>query len=140
MLSLILALATATATPATPTGDVVIDQALSFFTPDEVEHLPRIIPARVRTDQVSKTAEGYTVSGYPAVYIPTWSDVYKAAQHGSREALIKLAAVIAHEAIHVQHGPDERPAYEAEIFMLRRCGAPAKMVDGVRRSMETATR
>ena len=69
------------------------------------------------------------------IYVATWSDTYKAAESGDHTAIVKLAGIIAHERAHVEGGSDEGPAYEAEIFMLRRCKAASALIDGVRRAM-----
>jgi hypothetical protein len=116
-------------------ADRVLREALSFFSGQEVEQLPRIVLATVQTERTDRTTEGFTVPGYPVVYVAAWSETYKAAAGGDHTALIKLAAIIAHEATHVRLGPAERPAYEAEIGMLRRLEASPSMIDGVRRAM-----
>ena len=77
--------------------------------------------------------------GYPVIYVAAWSETYRAAAAGDRDALSKLAGVIAHERIHVSNGLDEGPAYEAEIAMLRRCGASPALIDGVRRAMRAVS-
>jgi hypothetical protein len=115
-----------------------IPGALAFFSAEEIRTLPRIVIVIVRPERVVADAEGYTVDQYPVIYIAAWSAAYRAAAAGDREAIMKLAGVIAHERMHVEHGPAERPAYEAEIFMLRRCGASSALIDGVRRAMEVA--
>jgi hypothetical protein len=97
--------------------------------------MPRIVLATVQPDLVTNDTEGYAVPGYPVIYIAAWSDTYKAASAGNRDAVIKLAGIIAHERVHIEQGPAERPAYEAEILMLRRCGAAPAVIDGVRRAM-----
>ena len=117
-----------------------ISRALSLFAPDEIAAMPRVVLAATRPEHVAADAEGYTVPGYPVIYIAAWSETHRAAMTGDRDAIIKLAGIIAHERTHIAEGPDERTAYVAEILMLRRCGASAAMIDGVRRSMRAVVR
>jgi hypothetical protein len=112
-----------------------IGRALSLFSDHEVATMPRIVRAAVRPERVTGDAEGYVVPGYSVIYVATWSDTYKAAENGDTTAIVKLAGIIAHERAHVERGADEGPAYEAEIFMLRRSNAAPALVDGVRRAM-----
>jgi hypothetical protein len=118
--------------------DDPIGRALSLFSAQELATMPRIVLAIVQPDLVRSDAEGYAVPGYPVIYIAAWSDTYKSASAGDRNAVIKLAGIIKHELVHIEQGPAECPAYEAEILMLRRCGAPAALIDRVRRAMRQA--
>jgi hypothetical protein len=66
----------------------------------------------------------YTRPGVERViYVNTWTDVYRNAQRGDRAAMIALAAVLAHEAYHLEHGAAERPAYDEQLRVLRSLGA-----------------
>jgi hypothetical protein len=121
-------------------ADDPISRALSLFASDEIAAMPRVVLAATRPEHVAADAEGYTVPGYPVIYIAEWSETYRRAMIGDRDAMIKLAGIIAHERAHVAEGPDERTAYMSEILMLRRCGASAAMIEGVRRSMRAVVR
>lgn len=102
--------------------------------------MPHIVLADVMPDGATLATEAFVVPGLPVIYVSTWSDTYKAAKAGDRDAILKLASIIAHERTHVEHGRSERDAYEAQLLMLRRCGAPARLIDGVRRSMHGVLR
>ena len=121
-------------------GGDPIPRALSLFSAEELATMPRVVLATVKPERTTTGTEGYAVPGYPVVYIAAWSDTYKAAEVGDRNAIIKLAGIIAHERAHVDRGSAEGPAYDAEILMLRRCGAPAAMIDGVRQARNDAER
>jgi hypothetical protein len=54
------------------------------------------------------------------VWLNDQTEEYKAAKHGHPVA---LAAVIAHELVHV-HGGGEEPAYAEQLRVLRQLGAP----------------
>jgi hypothetical protein len=57
---------------------------------------------------------------------------------GHSLALKKLASIIAHEAWHVRHGPDERGAYEAQLTALMFVGVEpgSALYSGVVKSMQ----
>ncbi len=99
----------------------------------EVVELQKLPP------QVHSNTEGFHFEDDDHVYINTHSDVYQAAQRGNRDAIIKLASIIAHEAWHVQNGADERGAYTAQIHTLQRLHAPDTLIQGVQRSMKVVT-
>jgi len=56
-----------------------------------------------------------------------------------RDPFLKIASMIAHEAWHVRHGPDERAAYEAQLTTLAMLGREAgtPLYDTVARAMRT---
>jgi hypothetical protein len=75
--------------------------------------------------EASAQAEAFVRQPYTAIYLVTSSPTFQDAQRsvfkgcsGDLLALKKLASVIAHEAWHVRHGPDERGAYEAQLTAL----------------------
>lgn len=119
--------------------DKAVRAALAFFSAAEQAKLPRIALALKRPEGVDPRAEGYHVTGYPAIYIATWSQVYGEAERGNLQAAMKLAGILAHEAAHVTTG-DEGTAYQAEIDKLNAIGAPQGMVDDVRRAAATVAR
>jgi hypothetical protein len=124
----------------TSAADDPLARALSLFSAQELATMPRIVVARTKPERAAADAEGYVVPGYPVIYIAAWSDTYRAAVAGDSRAFVKLAGIIAHERVHVEQGAAERPAYAAEMLMLRRCAAPPAMIDGVRRAMRASTR
>jgi hypothetical protein len=119
-------------------GSPTIDGALALFSPHELATMPRIELSTVQPEGATQDTEGYVAVGYPVIYIATWSEAYRAATAGDRGAMVKLAGIIAHERVHVEQGMNERPAYEAEILMLRRGRAASAVVDGVRRAMQAS--
>ena len=61
------------------------------------------------------------------IYVITSSPVFQEArqvthQCGYSDAMRKLASILAHEEWHVRHGPDEKSAYERQLFTLHRLG------------------
>ncbi|MEK7121726.1 MAG: hypothetical protein AAB857_03395 [Patescibacteria group bacterium] len=89
--------------------------------------------------QVSINAEGFTFLDDPHVYVATWSETYQAAERGDRNAIMKIASVIAHEAVHT-HGGGEKEAYKVQVSVLRMIGASPNLINGVMRSAKTVGR
>jgi hypothetical protein len=80
------------------------------------------LPARHSSDPTMPRA--WVRSDQPGrIFIATWTDTYKRAKRGDRNAIKELAGLIAHEAYHAKHGPDEGPAYEHQIDVLKAVGA-----------------
>ena len=106
--------------------------------------LPPIELVDVPPPEVSRKAEAFTRDGSRTIYLVTSSEVFRTARevHGdcSFHATRKLASVIVHEKWHVDHGRDERGAYEAQLMALRQMGAgPGTPVyAGVHKSMMAA--
>lgn len=96
------------------------------------------LPAAVQRI-VKPNAEGFHFEGDDKVYINKESDVYKAAQNGDKEAKIKMASIIAHEAWHVQNGPDENGAYGAQLAALERMKAPGNLKSGIALARKAVT-
>lgn len=95
---------------------------------------------------VSTNAEAFIRGGDSRVYLITSSAIFREARRatrpcGSREPLVKLASIITHELWHLQYGPDEQGAYEAQLMALMKLGrGPETLVyQGVRRSMQAVT-
>jgi len=80
------------------------------------------LPARHSTDPTMPRA--WVRSDRPgSIFVATWTDTYKRAARGDTNAIKELAGLIAHEAYHATHGPDEGPAYEHQIDLLQAVGA-----------------
>jgi hypothetical protein len=117
-----------------------ITQALALFSSQEVASMPQVVLAEIKPEGLRAATEGFVVAGDSVIYVAAWSDTYSDAKAGDRDAILKLASIIAHERTHIEHGLSERGAYEEQIKMLRRCGAPPRLIDGVRRSMQAVLR
>jgi hypothetical protein len=107
----------------------------------EARELPPIVLVDERPADVSPLAEAWVRPGDAHVYVPTYSALWHALaidRDDNPDLPKKLAAVLAHEAWHVQHGPDERGAYEAELVTLERLHASPTLVGGVRKAMRAA--
>jgi hypothetical protein len=86
----------------------------------------------------SSSAEGFVLQGRRVIYVVTSAPAYRSASCDKPSSLIKLASVLVHEEWHLLHGPDERGAYEAQLFTLLRLGATTEsfVYRGVLRSMQ----
>lgn len=94
----------------------------------EAKALPQIELVHIRPADASPTAEGYTRRGSNTIYLLTDTPVFQEALRSQRwdadgAPFVKLASIVMHEAWHVRNGPDERGAYEAQLFTLSRLGA-----------------
>jgi hypothetical protein len=115
-----------------------MQSVMTAFSAQEMKEMPRIEVISKRPANLSPNAEAFiNADGGDVIYIVGDSAVYKAAKSGDKKALIKLAGIVAHERYHLEHGPDEGPAYDAEISMLRRVGADSSLVQGVIRAKDT---
>ena len=102
-----------------------IQRALDLlrWLPDET---PRIVVIDNRPPSVNANAEAWVVrddAGIPArtIYVAGWSPLYRSALANGlyvRYALIRLAAVLAHERTHIDKGPDEEEAYIVQLRTL----------------------
>lgn len=84
------------------------------------------------TLRAHQPAQAWVRADRPAtIFLNVTSPIYRQAMQGKPEARKELAAQIAHERFHLQHGPDEGPAYQAQIDMLRRLGARRESIDKI---------
>ena len=90
----------------------------------------------------SPNVEAFVPSDSRKIYLISSSPVFLAAMQADPaypdyDAIIKLASIIAHEVWHIEHGPDERSAYEAQLTTLARLGrgAGTPVYGSVQRSM-----
>ena len=77
------------------------------------------------------------------IYLVTSSQVFQEAMRnkekcGDTLSLKKLASILAHEEWHLDHGPDERGAYQAQLTTLIRIGVQpgSGLYSGVVRAMQ----
>jgi hypothetical protein len=106
------------------TAASVLACALSVLGRSEA-NMPRIELIDVAPPYISGGAEAFVRQG--TIHLITSSSVFQTAL-GSRSgctvstAMRKLASILAHEAWHVRHGPDEKSAYEHQLLTLIQLG------------------
>jgi hypothetical protein len=92
---------------------------------------PRIELLDLRPPGVSANAEAFVQHDPEVIFLITAAPSFRAAlvsharfgQCSDRDALRKIASIIVHEQWHLDHGPDERGAYEAQLTALALLGA-----------------
>lgn len=90
-------------------------------------HLPR------RHAFAVTTPRAWVRSDRPGtIFIATWTETFKRAGEGDRNAVKELAGLIAHETYHVIHGPDEGPAYQQQLEVLKAVGANGAAISRAR--------
>ncbi len=77
---------------------------------------------------VSPSAAGYTLPAEAHIVLVTSTSAFTRAQRapsrcGDVDAIREIAGVLAHEAWHLRHGPDEEGAYDAQLIALLSVGA-----------------
>lgn len=104
--------------------------------------MPRIELVDVPPIGTSAQVEAYVRGFDRTIYLVTSSHVFREAQRardscGDANLMKKLASILAHEEWHINHGPDERGAYEAQLSALIRIGVQpgSSIYAGVVRSM-----
>jgi hypothetical protein len=102
----------------------VLACALSVLGRSEA-NMPRIELIDVAPPYVSDGAEGFVQRG--TIYLITSSTAFQTALESRvgctySTAMRKLASILAHEAWHVRHGPDEKSAYEHQLITLIQLG------------------
>jgi hypothetical protein len=119
-----------------------VDAALNLlhWSRDEV---PEIEVVAVRPPSVNVLAEGWTVrnadgTAQPTIYVAGWSELYRHALEnpGNHHNMIRLAGVLAHERVHLRHGPDEERAYAEQLTTLERLRAEPIEVTNVHRALD----
>ena len=88
----------------------------------------------------SANAEAFITRSPPTIHLITSTAAFRDAQddwQGRRDACRKIASIIVHEEWHLQHGPDERGAYQAQLTALAAMGADPTIIGSVRRAMFT---
>ena len=96
-----------------------------------------IVLIDTRPEDVSSTAEAFVRRDPDTIYVLTSTPVFRAAQAGQRDALLKVASILVHEQWHIQHGADEEGAYQTQLMTLYMMGVPFNrpVAAEVRRSM-----
>ena len=94
------------------------------------DRLPRIEILATPPSRVSPNAAAFVDTAENAIYLIASSPPFSAAaaqRKGSEcretDELRSIAGILAHELWHLEHGPDEKEAYLAELMELHRLGA-----------------
>ena len=101
--------------------------------------MPRIELIDVAPSYVSGGAEAFVQRD--TIYLITSSSAFQTALESrvgctTSWAMQKLASILAHEAWHVRHGPDEKSAYEHQLITLIQLGVQPG--SGVYRSVQVS--
>jgi len=121
------------------TAASVLACALSVLGRSEAT-MPRIELIDVAPPYVSDGAEAFVQRG--TIYLIMSSSPFQTALESrvgcsaSSWAMQKLASILAHEAWHVRHGPDEKSAYEHQLITLIQLGVQPG--SGVYRSVQVS--
>ena len=103
--------------------------------------MPRIELIDVAPPYVSNGAEAFVQRDNLTIYLITSSSVFQTALKSrvgcsASTEMQKLASILAHEAWHVRHGPDEKSAYEYQLITLIQLGVPPE--SGTYRSVQVS--
>ncbi len=103
--------------------------------------MPRIELIDVAPPYVSNGAEAFVQRDNLTIYLITSSPVFQTALKSrvgcsASTEMRKLASILAHEAWHVRHGPDEKSAYEYQLITLIQLGVPPE--SGTYRSVQVS--
>lgn len=120
------------------TAASVLACALSVLGRSEA-NMPRIELIDVAPPYVSAGAEAFVQRG--TIHLITSSSPFQTALESrvgctTSWAMQKLASILAHEAWHVRHGPDEKSAYEHQLITLIQLGVQPG--SGVYRSVQVS--
>ena len=88
----------------------------------------------------SSNVEAFVTAGERAIYLVTSSPAFQDVQRepwtsAHDEGCRKMAGILVHEEWHLQHGPDERGAYMAQLTTLQSLGAKPETINAVRSAM-----
>jgi hypothetical protein len=95
-----------------------------------------LAPKRPR-DASAKAAAWVRITNDGAVaviFVAQDSHVYRDAIAGDYQALVQLAGMLAHERWHIQHGPDEVGAYDAQLSVMEYLHADSLHLTEVRKA------
>ena len=94
-------------------------QAITLLAQLGMMDLPRVeLADRPPTSERGRTTQAFVrwTEDDRTVYVLTTSRAYRTAVRGD---VRPLAALIAHERVHLLNGPNERPAYDEQLRVLR---------------------
>ena len=83
----------------------------------------------------SPFVQGFLTREPDTIWLITSTVHFRDAQKRDVDALRQIASVIVHEEWHVQHGAEEKGAYEAQLTTLSSLGATSNLIGAVRKSM-----
>jgi hypothetical protein len=115
-----------------------VSKAIGLLPADYQDHISptniEIVAPTEHSGHGSVAAQMWTKAGDPKIYVANWTDVYKKAERGDKKALIQMAAQIAHELYHQDHGTGnetEEGAYDVQIKILKSLNAPKDIITQV---------
>lgn len=119
-------------------------KALSMLPPEVMQTLMRVVAPDNRQNAQNPHVAGGVTSAYTlpkdqSINVTDWSPTYENALKGNPDAIKALAAIIGHEQFHVKNGAPEGPAYDAQLEILKRLGAPQSKIDEIQRSKDYVT-
>jgi hypothetical protein len=117
----------------------VIERAISKL-PPEVDPLPLIIvvgsPDDKRYRKSDPQIEAFVIpEDNDHVYVTRWGNAFRAAGQGRP---LELAGALAHEAWHLQNGPEEGGAYDYQLRILQAMHASPSLINQIGRAKENA--
>ncbi len=128
------------------TPETVLLCALSLLA-RPVDSFPEVTFVHTAPEDASRHAEAYVRPGDGRIFLVTSSRAFVRARSavyrcGDREAVLKLASVLAHEEWHIRHGSDEEGAYAAQLMALTtlKAGPGTPVFQEVLRSMRAVLR
>jgi hypothetical protein len=121
-----------------------LQRALIMAGPQPYIRLPILLTSELPWT-ASPDAEAWTVffedGKGDRIFVYTGSRVFRCASVGHRadfQCVLKLASIIVHEAWHHEHGPEEAPAYEAQLAFLEFKQASGALITEVRQARRRA--
>jgi len=109
------------------------------------DEIPNIEIVATRPPDASPTAEAWVWcnedgSAAPVVYVAADTETYADALQENRQALVKLAGILAHERWHLRYGPDEVGAFEAQLGAMVSLTADDIQLTGIRLALRDVRR
>jgi hypothetical protein len=116
-----------------------IDGAVTLLPADLQARMPPVAVLRAPDEKKRRrqqpVVEARVFPGDSTIYVNAWGSAFRDAENGKRAA---LAAALAHEQWHQEHGPDEAGAYDQQLAVLRSLHAPKDLVQRVEYARELA--
>jgi hypothetical protein len=109
------------------------------------DDIPNIEVVATRPPDTSPTAEAWVWCNEDGtaplvIYVAADTDTYADALQENRQALVKLAGILAHERWHLRYGPDEVGAYEAQLGAMASLTADNAQLTGIRLALRDVRR
>jgi len=109
------------------------------------DEIPNIEIVATRPPDASPTAEAWVWCNEdgraaPVVYVAADTETYADALQENRQALVKLAGILAHERWHLRYGPDEVGAFEAQLGAMVSLTADDIQLTGIRLALRDVRR